>query len=44
MARTKCRLCGKIVGVDEGRSSHLRQTHGIDSRYKGAVKDYYQEA
>jgi len=39
MARTKCRICGEIV--TEGRSSHLRQAHGIDSRYKGAVKEYF---
>jgi hypothetical protein len=37
--RDKCVLCGQIV--KENRSAHLRDVHGIDSSYKGAVKEYF---
>ena len=37
----KCRLCGSIP---KNRSAHLRDVHGIDSRYKGAVKEYFVDS
>lgn len=39
--RCICRLCGEIHR--DFRSAHLRDKHGIDSSYKGAVKDYFLE-
>ena len=42
MAKTRCVLCGKIIPIEEGRSGHLIHKHGIE-RYKGMVKDYYEE-
>jgi len=38
----KCRLCGEKVA--DNRSAHLRDTHGIDSRYKGAIKQYFVDS
>jgi hypothetical protein len=43
MAKEICKLCGKKVTATEGRSQHLRKVHGIDSRWKGAVRYYFQE-
>jgi hypothetical protein len=40
--RDKCRICGKII--KENRSAHLRDVHGIDSSYKGAVKEYFVDS
>jgi hypothetical protein len=40
--RDKCVLCGQIV--KENRSAHLRDVHGIDSSYKGAVKEYFEDS
>jgi hypothetical protein len=39
--RDKCIICGQIV--KENRSAHLRE-HGIDSSYKGAVKEYFVDS
>ena len=41
MARDRCRICGEIVL--QNRSSQLKKKHGIDSSYRGAVKDYFEE-
>ena len=38
----KCRLCGETIKAN--RSKHLRDVHGIDSRYKGAVKEYFVDS
>jgi hypothetical protein len=38
----KCVICGEKV--KEGRSAHLRNKHGIDSSYKGAVKEYFVDS
>jgi len=42
MARVICRICLQYVPVGE-RTRHLK-THGIDASYKGAVKQYFEEA
>lgn len=44
MAKIKCSICRIIVPLGENRSAHLRIAHRIDSRYKGAVRDYFEEA
>jgi hypothetical protein len=37
--RNICRLCGRKI--TEGRTRHLKEVHGIDADYKGAVKEYF---
>jgi len=38
----KCILCGKIIKTH--RSKHLRDEHRIDSRWKGAVREYFTDS
>jgi len=38
----KCRLCRAVI--KENRSAHLRDEHGIDSRFKGAIKQYFVDS
>ena len=37
--RSICRLCGEKV--TENRTRHLKEVHGIDANWKGAVKEYF---
>jgi len=39
MARIICSICGRKVTAH--RTSHLIKVHGIDARYKGAVREYF---
>jgi len=39
MARIICSICGRKV--TRNRTAHLVKAHGLDARYKGAVREYY---
>jgi len=40
VARVICRLCGRRVHPEDGRTGHLKHAHGIEP-YKGCVRDYF---
>lgn len=43
--KSVCKVCGWDARKhpETGRSQHLRMVHNIDSRYKGAVKNNFNE-
>lgn len=42
MVKDLCVICGKIITLNEGRSSHLKK-HGIEP-YDGAVLRYFVDS